>query len=168
MSDVTEKIWQNLISCIQETSNQEDDIYTLLASRPVFNEFSRHKDICSCTDGRLKECAPCPLDDFILYLHAGGRGKINECYLGFADRILDQDSAKVSYVPEAFAQLKHETGLRLLRLYETGRDVYFTSELLGYKAEKVTKEIIDNLLDSDKSRKLGLVRIDLLKKLGIE
>lgn len=167
MGEASELAWQSLISCIQETSTQKDCVYALLVSRPVPDESSRHKDICSCADGRVKERAPCPLDDLILYVRAGEHGKVNQSYLGFAERVLDPDSAKVSYTNDAFRQLKHEAGVRLLKLSETGRDVYFTSSLLGYKLEKVNEELLDKLLGSDKRSELGFVRVDILKKLGI-
>ena len=165
MSDICNKVWQNLLFCIDETSDPKDDVYVLFVARPVKDEFSLKKDFRSCADGLVEECAPRPLDDLVLYVRAGKQEQVNQSYLGFAERILDPDSAKVSYTPDAFMQLNHEIGVRLLELSETGRDVYFTSSLLGYDSAKVTEEMVDKMLGSDKSREIGFVRVDILKKL---
>lgn len=165
MSDARKPVWQNLLSCIQETSDPKDNIYVLLVTKPVENEFSLKKDFCSCADGLVEECAPKPLDDLVLYVRAGKQGGVNQSYLGFAERVLDPDSGGVSYTSDAFRHLNHEVGVRLLKLSETGRDVYFTSSLLGYEFAKVTEEMLGKMLCSDKSRELGFLNVDICKKL---
>lgn len=166
MSGVNDNVWQSLISCINETSDPKDNIYVLFVAKPVQNEFSLKKDFYSCEDGLVAECAPCPLDDLILYVRAGKQGEVIPNSFGFAERVLSPDSARVSYNPDAFRKLNHEVGVRLLRLSETGRDVYFTSHLLGYESAKVDAEMIDTLLGLDKSTALGFVTVDILKKLS--
>ena len=54
MSDNMETVWQSLISCIQETSASNDDIYVSLKQSPVPDEFSRRRDFRSCAGGFVK------------------------------------------------------------------------------------------------------------------
>ena len=105
------------------------------------------------------------MDNLYLYIRAGRDGRISQHNFGIAERILDPDSASVQYDPGSLREIRREVGVRLLRLSEIGRDVYFTGSLLGYESAKVDEGVLDGLLGTGRSRNLGFVRIDTLKKI---
>ena len=66
-------------------------------------------------------------------------------FLERTQRPVDDKGNFLGYSPDLVKRLKQKTGVQLRKLARVPHDVYFSSELLGYRQQIVTPELIREL-----------------------
>lgn len=162
LAETCEIHWRVLFDSIQELTDSEEPLRVILGIQPVSDGMK--KDYGVDEQGVFSELPHYPIDNFFLYVTTRDKPDKFLCpvYLGSGKRQFDPDSNDYYYYSSSvIRQLNHEIGLRIERLKELKRDVYFTSKFLDYENEEATQEFIDGLLNSY-GKELGIVKEKIL------
>jgi hypothetical protein len=162
LTETCEIHWRVLFEAVEELTGPEEPVRAILGIKPVSDGIK--KDYGIDEQGIFSELPHYPIDNFFLYVTTQNKPDKFLCpvYLGSGKRQFDPDSNEYYYSSKVIRQLNHEIGLRLERLKELGRGVYFTSKFLDYENEEATPEFIDTLLNSD-NKEMGIVKEKVLE-----
>jgi len=162
LTETCELHWRVLYDSVKELTDAEEPVHAILGIKPVSDGLK--KDYGIDEQGVFAELPHYPLDNFFLYVTTKDKPDdfLGPVYLGSGRRKQDPDSNHYDYSSKVIGQLRHEVGLRLERLKELNKDVYFTSKFLGYEKKEITQEFIDGLLNSD-NKDLGVVKEKILE-----
>jgi len=146
-----------LVELVRELTNPEAKIYTSLA----MELHSVQDNVLVLGDDNLpKETAkycwkPSFVQvDFVIWVPSAPL--VASELMGKITRSSGENYEFLKFSPKVMLQLKHQTGLRLQRVMQSQRETYFNSALLGYNDERVSGEVVQELLNSE-SRKRSFI-----------